>query len=148
MYKMEKFVKGEELENPSRYTQNAIEAWDFAIQSLFPYPLGVVSKYVIRHKHKGGKQDLEKALIWARKAKESYKYMLLSSPNEGISYFDVVPKVSKKNFPDLGSVELGILRDLQDITGNLEDEKYFNKDMTRVRESLDALIEGYKETSS
>jgi hypothetical protein len=56
---MEKFVKGEELENPSRYTQNAIEAWDFAIQSLFPYPLGVVSKYVIRHKHKGGKQDLE-----------------------------------------------------------------------------------------
>lgn len=144
---MEKFVKGEELENPSRYTQNAIEAWDFAIQSLFPYPLGVVSKYVIRHKHKGGKQDLEKALIWARKAKESYKYLLLNSPNKGISYFDVVPKVNKKNFPDLGSVELGILRDLQDITGNLEDEKYFNKDMTRVIESLEALIEGYKETS-
>lgn len=146
-YKMEKFVKGEELENPSRYLQNAIEAWDFAIQSLFPYPLGVVSKYVIRHKHKGGKQDLEKALIWARKASVSYKYMLLNSPNEGISYFDVAPKISEKNFPDLGSVELGILRDLQDITGNLEDEKHFNKDMTRVIESLEALIEGYKETS-
>ena len=145
---MEKFVKGEELENPSRYTQNAIEAWDFAIQSLFPYPLGVVSKYVIRHKHKGGKQDLEKALIWARKASESYNYILLNSPNEGISYFDVVPKVREKNFPDLGSVELGILRDLQDITGNLEDEKYFNKDMTRVIESLEVLIEGYKETNS
>lgn len=145
---MEKFVKGEELENPSRYLQNAIEAWDFAIQSLFPYPLGVVSKYVIRHKHKGGKQDLEKALIWARKAKESYKYLLLNSPNKGISYFDVVPKVSEKNFPNQGSVELGILRDLQDITGNLEDEKYFNKDMTRVIESLEALIEGYKEISS
>lgn len=143
-YKMEKFVKGEELENPSRYLQNAIEAWDFAIQSLFPYPLGVVSKYVIRHKHKGGKQDLEKALIWARKASESYNYMLLNSPNGGISYFDLVPKVSEKNFPDLGSVELGILRDLQDITGNLKDEKYFNKDMTRVIESLEALIEGYK----
>ena len=145
---MEKFVKGEELENPSRYTQNAIEAWDFAIQSLFPYPLGVVSKYVIRHKHKGGKQDLEKALIWARKASESYNYILLNSPNEGISYFDVGPKVREKNFPDLGSVELGILRDLQDITGNLEDEKYFNKDMTRVIESLEVLIEGYKETNS
>ena len=148
MYKMEKFVKGEELENPSRYTQNAIEAWDFAIQSLFPYPLGVVSKYVIRHKHKGGKQDLEKALIWARKASESYKYILLCSPSNSISYFDVVPKVSEKNFPDLGSVELGILQDLQDISGNLEDEKYFNKDMTRVIESLEALTEGYKETSS
>ena len=144
----EKFVQGEELENPSRYTQNPIEAWDFAIQSLFPYPLGVVSKYVIRHKHKGGKQDLEKALIWAKKASESYKFMLLSSPYKGISYFNVVPKVSEKNFPDLGSVELGILRDLQDITGNLEDEKYFNRDMTRVIESLEALVEGYKETSS
>ena len=145
---MEKFVKGEELENPSRYLQNAIEAWDFAIQSLFPYPLGGVSKYVIRHKHKGGKQDLEKALIWARKARESHRCILLNSPNRGISYFDVVPRVSEKNFPDLGNVELGILRDLQDITGNLEDEKYFNKDMTRVIESLEALIEGYKEASS
>ena len=66
-----KFVKDEELVTPERYMQNKIEAWDFAIQSLFPYPLGVVSKYVIRHKHKGGKQDLEKALIWAKKAKES-----------------------------------------------------------------------------
>lgn len=141
-YKMEKFVKGEELENPSRYTQNAIEAWDFAIQSLFPYPLGVVSKYVIRHKHKGGKQDLEKALIWARKASESYKYMLLNSPNEGISYFDVVPEVSKENFPDLGVAERNILKDLQNITSKLEDEGYFNDSIDWVIRSLERMIEG------
>ena len=139
---MEKFVKGEELENPSRYLQNAIEAWDFAIQSLFPYPLGVVSKYVIRHKHKGGKQDLEKALIWARKAKESYKYMLLNSPNEGISYFDVVPEVSKENFPDLGVAERNILKDLQNITSRLEDEGYFNDSIDWVIRSLERMIEG------
>lgn len=141
-YKMEKFVKGEELENPSRYTQNAIEAWDFAIQSLFPYPLGVVSKYVIRHKHKGGKQDLEKALIWARKASESYKYMLLNSPNEGISYFDVVPEVSKENFLDLGVAERNILKDLQNITSKLEDEGYFNDSIDWVIRSLERMIEG------
>ena len=139
---MEKFVKGEELENPSRYLQNAIEAWDFAIQSLFPYPLGVVSKYVIRHKHKGGKQDLEKSLIWARKAKESYKYMLLNSPNEGISYFDVVHEVSKENFPDLGVAERNILKDLQNITSRLEDEGYFNDSIDWVIRSLERMIEG------
>lgn len=141
-YKMEKFVKGEELENPSRYTQNAIEAWDFAIQSLFPYPLGVVSKYVIRHKHKGGKQDLEKALIWARKASESYKFMLLNSPNKGISYFDLVPEVSKENFLDLGVAERNILKDLQNITSKLEDEGYFNDSIDWVIRSLERMIEG------
>lgn len=139
---MEKFVKGEELENPSRYLQNSIEAWDFAIQSLFPYPLGVVSKYVIRHKHKGGKQDLEKALIWARKASESYKFMLLNSPNKGISYFDVVPEVSKGNFPDLGVAERNILKDLQNITSKLEDEGYFNDSIDWVIRSLERMIEG------
>lgn len=142
-YKMEKFVKGEELENPSRYTQNAIEAWDFATQSLFPYPLGVVSKYVIRHKHKGGNQDLEKALIWARKASESYNYMLLNSPNEGISYFDLVPEVSKENFPDLGVAERNILKDLQNITSKLEDEGYFNDSIDWVIRSLERMEEGY-----
>ena len=139
---MEKFVKGEELENPSRYLQNKIEAWDFAIQSLFPYPLGVVSKYVIRHRHKGGKQDLEKALIWARKAKESYKFMLLNSPNKGISYFDLVPEVSKDNFPDLGVAERNILKDLQNITSKLEDEGYFNDSIDWVIRSLERMTEG------
>ena len=137
----EKFVQGEELENPSRYTQNPIEAWDFAIQSLFPYPLGVVSKYVIRHKHKGGKQDLEKALIWARKASVSYKYLLLNSPNNNISYFDAFPEVSKENFPDLEVAERNILKDLQNITSKLEDEGYFNDSIDWVIRTLERLLE-------
>ena len=36
----EKFVKDEELVTPERYMQNKIEAWDFAIQSLFPLSFG------------------------------------------------------------------------------------------------------------
>lgn len=142
-YKMEKFVKGEELENPSRYTQNAIEAWDFAIQSLFPYPLGVVSKYVIRHKHKGGSQDLEKALIWARKARESYKYLSYAHEDMKTFYFEVVPEVSDVTFPDLSHREKGILKDLQNITSMLDSGSYFNECMGCVISALEEMVENY-----
>lgn len=138
----EKFVKDEELVNPDRYMQNEIEAWDFAIQSLFPYPLGVVSKYVIRHKHKGGKQDLEKALIWAKKAKESYKYISLVCPS-GIIYFEEVPKVSIKNFPDLGESEIIILKLLQEVTSRLRDEEMFEGVMSHIIKILKGLIAKY-----
>ena len=135
-----KFVIDEELVNPERYMQNKIEAWDFAIQSLFPYPLGVVSKYVIRHKHKGGKQDLEKALIWAKKAKESYKYISLVCPS-GIIYFEEVPNVSIKIFPDLGDEEILILKLLQEVTSRLRDEEMFEGVMSHIIKILEGLVE-------
>lgn len=139
----EKFVKDEELVTPERYMQNKIEAWDFAIQSLFPYPLGVVSKYVIRHKHKGGKQDLEKALIWAKKAKESYKYISLCCPSGGIIYFEEVPKANIKNFPDLGDDEIIILKLLQEVTSRLRDEEMFEGVMSHIIKILKGLIAKY-----
>lgn len=138
----EKFVKDEELVNPERYMQNKIEAWDFAIQSLFPYPLGVVSKYVIRHKHKGGKQDLEKALIWAKKAKESYKYISLVCPS-GIIYFEEVPKASVENFPDLGDKEILILKLLQEVTSRLRDKETFDGVMSHIIKILEGMIENF-----
>lgn len=138
----EKFVKDEELVNPDRYMQNEIEAWDFAIQSLFPYPLGVVSKYVIRHKHKGGKQDLEKALIWAKKAKESYKYISLVCPS-GIIYSEEVPKVSIKNFPDLGDEEILILKLLQEVTSRLRDKETFEGCMSHIIKILEGMVENF-----
>lgn len=138
----EKFVKDEELVNPERYMQNKIEAWDFAIQSLFPYPLGVVSKYVIRHKHKGGKQDLEKALIWAKKAKESYKYISLVCPS-GIIYFEEVPKASVENFPDLGDEEILILKLLQEVTSRLRDEEMFDGAMSHIIKILEGMVENF-----
>lgn len=138
----EKFVKDEELVNPERYMQNKIEAWDFAIQSLFPYPLGVVSKYVIRHKHKGGVQDLEKALIWAKKAKESYKYISLSCPS-GIIYFEEVPKASVENFPDLGGDEILILKLLQEVTSRLRDKETFDGVMSHIIKILEGMVENF-----
>ena len=56
-----KYVENEELVNPSRYTQNKIESWDFSLYSCFPHMIATVTEYVIRYKHKGGIQDLEKA---------------------------------------------------------------------------------------
>lgn len=138
----EKFVKDEELVNPERYLQNKVEAWDFAIQSLLPYPLGVVSKYVIRHKHKGGKQDLEKALIWAKKAKKSYKYISLSCPS-GIIYFEEVPKASVENFPDLGGDEILILKLLQEVTSRLKNEEMFEGVMSHIIKILEGMIENF-----
>ena len=138
----EKFVKDEELVNPERYMQNKVEAWDFAIQSLFPYPLGVVSKYVIRHKHKGGKQDLEKALIWAKKAKESYKYISLVCPS-GIIYFEEVPKANKENFPDLGDDGVLVLHILQEATYYLGDEENFKGVMSHIIKILEGMAENF-----
>ena len=135
------FVKDEELVAPERYMQSKIEAWDFATQSLLPYPLGVVSKYVIRHKHEGRKQDLEKALIWAKKAKESYKYISLSCPSGGIIYFEEVPKVSLETFPDLGSEEILILKLLQEVTSRLRDEEMFEGVMSHIIKILEGLVE-------
>lgn len=68
----EKYVKNEELLHPERYMQNKIESWDFTLEPLFPHTIATVVEYVIHYKHKGGLQDLEKAINWARKASQSY----------------------------------------------------------------------------
>lgn len=136
----EKFVKGEELVHPERYTKNKIESWDFTLQSLFPHTIATVVEYVIRYKHKGGKQDLEKALIWAKKAKESYKYISLSCPS-GIIYFEEVPNVSIKNFPDLGDKEILILKLLQEVTSRLRDEEMFDGVMSHIIKILEGMRE-------
>ena len=60
----EKYVKHEELLHTERYMQNKIESWDFTLESLFPHTIATVVEYVIRYKHKGGLQDLEKAINW------------------------------------------------------------------------------------
>ena len=136
----EKFVKGEELVHPERYTKNKIESWDFTLQSLFPHTIATVVEYVIRYKHKGGLQDLEKALIWAKKAKESYKYISLVCPS-GIIYFEEVPKASVESFPDLGDKEILILKLLQEVTSHLRDEEMFEGVMSHILKILEGMIE-------
>ena len=143
----DKFVKGEELVHPERYMKNKIESWDFAIQSLFPYAIGTVVKYVIRYKHKGGLQDLKKAINWAKKASESYQYIVLCKPDVSsrVNYFKHVPLVDENNFPDLSWEQLLILQHAQLLTFYLDNEDEFNKHIYRIIELLGVLVEQEKE---
>lgn len=139
----EKYVKNEELLHPERYMQNKIESWDFTMQSLFPHTIATVVEYVIRYKHKGGLQDLEKAINWARKVSQSYEYIRLCAPRVGSqdNYFELVPEVSEENFPDLNVTQRMILNEAQILTSNLESKEQFNKSVESIIELLGILIE-------
>ena len=143
-----KYVENEELVNPSRYTQNKIESWDFSLYSCFPHMIATVTEYVIRYKHKGGIQDLEKARIWLRKAKDSYKYLTLCAPKLSASeYLELAPEVNKENFSDLSEEQLGVLRTAQTLTMSLDNERIFKECIEIIDKYLELLIEGEKEGS-
>lgn len=59
--------KNSEVHNPIRYNTNNIECWDFIAKYELDYFVATAIKYVWRHKYKGGKQDLEKALEFLHK---------------------------------------------------------------------------------
>lgn len=109
------FLKDDTVTNPSRYRKNAIEAWDFTIQSLLPHPLATVAEYVIRYPYKGGREDLEKAMTWAKKAESSLPY-LKATVGYGDSVVDELPKVTKEMFPDCSEGQRDVLRAVQKAT--------------------------------
>lgn len=109
------FLKEDTVTNPSRYRKNKIEAWDFTIQSLLPHPLATVAEYVIRYPYKGGREDLEKALAWAKKAEQSLPY-LQATVGYGDSVVDDLPKVTKDMFPDCSEGQRDVLRAVQRAT--------------------------------
>ena len=139
----DKYVKNEELLHLERYMQNKIESWDFTLRSLFPHTIATVVEYVIRYKHKGGLQDLEKAINWAKKASESYEYLRLCRPLVGSqdNYFELVPEVSEENFPDLNEVQRMILNEAQILTSNLGSKEQFTKSVESIIELLGILVE-------
>lgn len=139
----DKYVKDEELLHPERYMQNNIESWDFTLKSLFPHTIATVVEYVIRYKHKGGLQDLERAINWAKKASE---YIKLCCPLVGSqdNYFELVPEVSEENFPDLNVTQRMILNEAQILTSNLESKEQFTKSVESIIELLGILIEESK----
>lgn len=142
----EKYVKNEELLHPERYMQNKIESWDFTLESLFPHTISTVVEYVIRYKHKGGLQDLEKAINWARKASQSYEYIRLCRPLVGSreNYFEIAPVVSEENFPDLNATQRMILNEAQILTAHLDKKEQFDKGISSIIELLGILIEESK----
>lgn len=109
------FLKDDTVTNPSRYRKNKIEAWDFTIQSLLPHPLATVAEYVIRYPYKGGREDLEKAIAWAKKAEKSCSY-LKATVGYGDSVVDDLPKVTKELFPDCSEGQRDVLRAVQKAT--------------------------------
>lgn len=136
-----KYVENEILKHPSRYNENKVEAWDFTTFSLLPHTIGTVVEYVIRYKHKGGIQDLEKAKRWLQKAKQSYKYLALCAPKLSISeYLELAPEVNKENFTDLSEEQLGILRTAQTLTMSLDDKHIFDEVISIIDDYLDLLI--------
>lgn len=56
-----------EVHNPQRYNANKIECWDFIAKYELDYFVATAIKYIWRHKYKGGKQDLEKAIEFLNK---------------------------------------------------------------------------------
>lgn len=140
-----KYVENEVLKHPSRYNENKVEAWDFTIFSLFPHPIGTVVEYVIRYKHKGGIQDLEKAKRWLEKAKQSYKYLALCVPRLSVTeYLELAPEVNKKNFADLSEEQLGILRTAQTLTMSLDNERIFQECIEIIDKYLTLMIASEK----
>lgn len=140
-----KFVENEVLKHPSRYNENKVEAWDFTTFSLFPHTIGTVVEYVIRYKHKGGIQDLEKAKRWLKKANQSYKYLSLCAPKLSMSeYLEVAPEVNEDNFSDLSEEQLGVLRTAQTLTMSLDNERIFRECIEIIDKYLDSLIKSEK----
>lgn len=140
-----KYVENEVLKHPSRYNENKVEAWDFTTFSLLPHTIGTVVEYVIRYKHKGGIQDLEKAKRWLKKAKDSYKYLSLCAPKlSNLEYLELVPEVNSENFSDLSEYQLGVLRTAQTLTMSLDNERIFRECIEIIDRYLELLIEDEK----
>ena len=138
---IKKYVENEILKHPSRYNENKVEAWDFTTFSLFPHTIGTVVEYVIRYKHKGGLQDLEKAKQWLKKAKDSYKYLVLCAPKlSNLEYLELVPEVNGDNFSDLSEEQLGILRTAQTLTMSLDNARIFKECIAIIENYLTLLI--------
>lgn len=132
------FLKDDTVTNPSRYRKNKIEAWDFTIQSLLPHPLATVAEYVIRYPYKGGREDLEKALAWAKKAEQSLPY-LQATVGYGDSIVDDLPKVTKELFPDCSEGQRDVLRAVQKATLALRGSLGYGEPEDALRDVTDGV---------
>ena len=132
------FLKDDTVTNPSRYRKNKIEAWDFTIQSLLPHPLATVAEYVIRYPYKGGREDLEKAIAWAKKAEQSLPY-LQATVGYGDSVVDDLPKVTKDMFPDCSEGQRDVLRAVQKATLALRGSLGYSEPEDALRDVTDGV---------
>lgn len=52
--------------------KGGFQHWDMVIAGHVPYLEGCATKYLVRHKRKNGKEDLEKALHYVAKIRENW----------------------------------------------------------------------------
>jgi hypothetical protein len=74
-YFMEVLMMADNVNHPSHYADKQIEVIDYIRDTLTPdgfvdYCIGNVIKYVSRWRKKGGKEDLEKAVVYLQWALE------------------------------------------------------------------------------
>ena len=132
------FLKDDTVTSPSRYRKNKIEAWDFTIQSLLPHPLATVAEYVIRYPYKGGREDLEKALAWAKKAEQSLPY-LQATVGYGDSVVNDLPVVDVNMFPDCSEGQRDVLRAVQKATLALRGSLGYGEPEDALRDVTDGV---------
>ncbi len=56
------------------YKQKAIEPWDYIIANNLGFLEGNAIKYITRHKTKNGIQDIDKAIHYLQKLKETLQH--------------------------------------------------------------------------
>jgi len=57
-----------------------IQPWDFITANEIPFLEGNAIKYIVRHREKGGRADLEKAIHYLQKALEVYYTLEATDP--------------------------------------------------------------------
>lgn len=66
----EKQVGANDYQVGGRHYEREYQHWDWVCDIQLHYLLGCASKYVVRHRHKNGEEDLRKALHYLDKALE------------------------------------------------------------------------------
>lgn len=77
----ENFQENDKVNHPSHYTFGSIEVIDYIRDKMTPdefqgYCMGNILKYISRHKHKNGVEDLKKARVyldWLIESEEGVK---------------------------------------------------------------------------
>lgn len=68
----------EDIVNPQRYTHTKLECWDFWLKAGLNPIVASAVKYVWRYKYKNGLEDLDKALVFLKKAEDDKTFIYYS----------------------------------------------------------------------
>lgn len=126
----------EEIKNPERYTSNNIECWDFIHQYKLDFFVGSATKYVWRHKYKGGKKDLEKALVYLDKLL-TYELPLFERDENFV--FNLP---NHDDYENMDNHQIAILYTIARLM-TLPNDKEYRKSINTIKEMIEEYINEY-----